>query len=147
MICGLPGDASANTQPNGGDVIPVVYMVRPEPTPAPIARQSRPLRTADPAATNPGSGVFCGRCGSAVDPHSEFCGICGYPLREDAIMRLHGTRGFPAGDPLAEADAADTLPPLGMPRASNELTRLIGVVLVGILVVGIAFGVLILHLR
>ena len=149
VACGLPSIANADTQPNEGKAAPVATLTTPEPTPAPLARQSRPLRDADPAATNPGSGVFCGRCGSAVDPQSEFCGICGNPLKEETLLRMRQGRAQ-ANDlrvTFTGVDAADTQPPGGMAHLRTNQMRLIGLLLAGVLIIGLAFGAIILHLR
>ncbi len=149
VACGLPSDASANTQPNGADAVPIVAVLAPARTADPGTQHAVTESDRDPAATNPGSGVFCGRCGSAVDPLSDFCGICGFPLRPAvaARQRQERLRGTGPRAPLAEADAADTLPPRRAPRAAPGQARLLGALLVGVLVIGIAFGVLILHMR
>lgn len=89
----------------------------PEPTPSIARRGSRPLSRlgTDPGATNPGSGHFCGRCGSAVDARSDFCGICGNPLNEAASERVHQQRSpvvadvmvFDIDDPLISEPGID----------------------------------------
>ena len=149
VACGLPSEASADTQPNGADAIHVAPMALAEPTIAtPTAPRRKGKGKGDPASTNPSTGAFCGRCGSAVDLQSDYCGICGTPLNDAALTRMRQVRlhGAQALSRLVDADAADTLPPLSTPRAISPM-RWIAMVFVGIVLIGIALGVLILHLR
>jgi RNA polymerase subunit RPABC4/transcription elongation factor Spt4 len=145
-VCGQPTDASADTQPNGPDALAVATMTAPEPTPRPVTHPLHPARGNDPAATNPGSGVFCGRCGSAVAEDGDFCGICGNPLRDAAVERIRHQRirGASGSAALLDADAAATLPPLHAPRTLNS-ARWLGLVVVGALIVGLAFIMLIVQ--
>lgn len=85
-VCGTaaPRDAVVTSNPP----------TAPEPTPTMARRGSRPLHEldADPGATNPSAGHFCGRCGSTVEAGADFCGICGNPLNAQAFERVSEQR-------------------------------------------------------
>ena len=127
----------------------------PKPTSTSARVPSTPLTERDPAATNPGSGVFCGRCGSAVDAHGDFCGICGNPLKEVARQRLRQSRGLGTkaatqaahvGHPArASASLADTRPPGAAATAAHPTRILLILGLMAALIASVALGVLVLH--
>lgn len=73
------------------------------------AQRAQPRPAADPAATNPGSGLFCGRCGSAIAGPAEFCGICGQPL--GAVAHPARAASAPPAPPVAETAPAAAEPP------------------------------------
>jgi hypothetical protein len=152
LACGTRNASLNGTQPK--TPIPVASpaaMTAPEPTPEPLRAGSRPLH-ADPAATNPGSGVFCGHCGSAVDPQSDYCGICGYPLRAGAAQRAHQSQAqhlppmMPTAMTPARADVSSSAAPFAPPRIPPSARWvLISSVVVALLVIGIMFGLLVVH--
>lgn len=118
--CGVVAHNHADTAPRSAvQPVPRAAAV-PEPTPAPALRGSRPLRTDDPASTNPGSGVFCGRCGSTVDVRNDFCGICGNPLNDAALGRMRRARGNSRGLAAPPPSRAPDAPRVPTPTAQTN---------------------------
>lgn len=132
-----------------------VAITQPKPATLPARSPSTPLTERDPAATNPGSGVFCGRCGSAVDAQGDYCGICGNPLKEAAMQRLRQSRGLgtkataqaaPFGNPVrASAAPPETRPPMAATSAPHPARFLLILGLMAALIASVAVGVLVLH--
>ena len=150
LSCGAKSRTPHITQPRVSAVALATPAPLPDTTPRPHRRTSQPIAERDPAATNPGSGIFCGRCGSTVDTQSDFCGICGNPLKDVARQRLRQSRGLGAKSPgqgavaLAGISAADTHP------APRQITpsRPIFFILLGItaaIILSVALAVLVLH--
>jgi ribosomal protein L37E len=132
----------------------------PEPPPIP-ARPGKPAHDdSDPAATNPSSGFFCGRCGSAIDPKSDYCGICGNPLNEAAMQRAHlmpRNSVLLVGSPAALVPEGQSLkgderddPNDTAPRRGKLISRLvlIACIIGGVAIIGLALAALIaMHAR
>lgn len=116
--CGAVSHSHEDTAPRSAVQHTMPAATTPEPTPAPARRGSRPHRTDDPASTNPGSGVFCGRCGSAVDVRSDFCGICGNPLNDAALGRMRHDRRQSRGLAAPSPDRTSEVP-YGADRAAR----------------------------
>jgi uncharacterized OB-fold protein len=77
-------------------------MSGPQLTAASTRPASKPAaKRNDPASTNPSTGHFCGRCGSAVGAHDDYCGICGNPQNEAALVRMRQARSQAAIEPPA----------------------------------------------
>jgi hypothetical protein len=131
--------------------VPSVALPVEGDVPVPM-RLSVPLKSSvDPAATHPGSGVFCGRCGSAVDSRSNFCGICGNPLKDAALQQVLRERGL--SRPLGTVHAAPD-DSLGNPNATQPsslrtfFSRLIAIIVAIVLValvVGVTIGLWLLQ--
>ena len=150
LSCGTKSPTPHVTQPHAVAVATAVPTPLPDTTPRTHRRTSQPIHDKDPAATNPGSGIFCGRCGSTVDTQSDFCGICGNPLKDAARQRLRQSRALGAKSPaqmavaLAAISAADTHPA----RGQNARTRPIRLIILGItaaIILSVALAVLVLH--
>jgi uncharacterized OB-fold protein len=119
--------------------------VAPELTPPP-RRFSVPASVADPAATNPSSGHFCGRCGSAVDAKNDFCGICGNPLKDEALQRVRESRLVSLRPSVVSTSlghiTANGTRPRRKPRSSMATRIFIICSLIAAVVIGVALGVL-----
>jgi hypothetical protein len=138
------------------DVTParVALSTTPKPkaaSPAPSPLVTAPHAEDDPAGTNPSSGQFCGRCGSAVDATSDYCGICGNPLNDDALQRVRAERAqaqraavMHLTPPVARALSA-TGPP--RPRVVPPAILFVALSIIAAIVIGLALGVLIIHNR
>ncbi len=118
---------------------------------APSLLITEPHTTDDPAGTNPSSGQFCGRCGSAVDAGNDFCGICGNPLKDDALQRMraervHGQRPAVVSltPPVARAISATQRPRRGKVPAATIFVLLS---LIAAILIGLAVGMLLIHHR
>lgn len=112
---------------------------------------TEPHATDDPAGTNPSSGQFCGRCGSAVDAGNDFCGICGSPLKDEALQRMRAERAqvqraavASLTPPVARAHSATHLP---RRRAAPSAAIFVLLSLIAAILVGLALGLLIIYHR
>ncbi len=151
--CGASDQPSNETTPGAlvaatsSAAVPI--LLAPEPTPppeqTPARRFSVPASRTDPAATNPSSGHFCGRCGSAVDAKSDFCGICGNPLKDEALQRLRESRQVSLRPSVVSASLGHITPAGTLPQRKAAARSRIFIICSMILaaVIGVALGVLV----